>query len=549
MCTRSVALLVVSVVCAFAWWTGMRGIDFGHHWDEHRLVHAVARSLESGVLLPGWYNYPSLSYDLALTGLLPELSSALGRVSSQTSEGAIVQTLLESVTTPVFHLRVRLIFLSTTLLSGFAVYFLTAASTNRPWFGVLAAALLLLSWEIGYHARWIAPDGPMMTFMTFTVLGAMMSLKSVHPHRWLIFTAVMAAITTNAKYNGGVALLLVVLLTAHHSSTTAVAPGQTLKHRLISFVRLSFPVLVAVVSTSLVLTPGAFIDPFRFVTDVRHEMLHYAQVGHGGYDTRGFVDHLVLLLQYFTLHGLSAQRWMALLLAGFALIGAVVVASRRDLAALFVLILPVIYVLLMSSQRVLIVRNMLCIIPFMAFLAAVGLGWIHDALTRRWRRLCFVPVVAACAFVLNASWLYRASETVLARHQHAPAQEMHAYLAGSPAQDRFLFSRNAMLKASIGDSDSMPVMRHPDMDAATRSTWVVFLNTDLDRADWWRWPANRLAYKLLPSGPYEVNWIYYPTWTGDQRFVMLPLNDVIHSPLRVLLNDVVYEIRVHRLPS
>jgi hypothetical protein len=126
---------------------------------------------------------------------------------------------------------------------------------------------------------------------------------------------------------------------------------------------------------------------------------------------------------------------------------------------------------------------------------------------------------------------------------------MHAYLAGSPAQDRFLFSRNAMLKASIGESDSMPVMRHSDMDAATRSTWVVFLSTDLDRADWWRWPANRLAYKLLPSGPYEVNWIYYPTWTGDQRFVMLPLNDVIHSPLRVLLNDVVYEIRVHRLPS
>ena len=52
-----------------------------------------------------------------------------------------------------------------------------------------------------------------------------------------------------------------------------------------------------------------------------------------------------------------------------------------------------------------------------------------------------------------------------------------------------------------------------------------------------------------PSGPYEVNWTYYPSWSGDERFVMLPLHDVMNSPLRILLNDVTYESRPDRPPS
>jgi Dolichyl-phosphate-mannose-protein mannosyltransferase len=542
------ALLVVTLVCAFSWWTGARGIDFGHHWDEQRLIQSVARSAASGVWLPGWYNYPSLSYDLTLTGLLPALPSVVRPAARPTSDSESVSKLLDSVTAPVFHLRVRLIFLTATLLTGFAVYWLTTASTNRPALGVLAAALLLLSWEVGYHARWIAPDGPMMTSMTFAALGAVMTLKSPHGYRWLIFTAVMAALTMNAKYNGGLVLLLVIFLIAHRVTST-VSPGRPLRHQVTRFLRLSFPVLLVVVSTSLVLTPGALLEPFSFVADLHYEMEHYSWMGHGGYTTGGFIDHLVLVLQYLALHGLSAHKWVAAALAGFALAGTAVLARKGDLSALFVVIVPVAYVLLMSAQRVFIVRNMLCIIPFIAFLASIGFGAMHDALTRRWRRLYLIPAMAALVLVVNGGWLYRASETVVARHQRAPAQEMHAYLTASPAQDRFLFSRTAALRAAIPAGDSTPITRHPGAGAATRSTWLVFLSTDVDRGDWWRWPANRFDYKLLPSGPYEVNWTYYPSWAGDERFVMLPLHDVMNSPLRILLNEITYEIRGGRPPS
>jgi hypothetical protein len=38
--------------------------------------------------------------------------------------------------------------------------------------------------------------------------------------------------------------------------------------------------------------------------------------------------------------------------------------------------------------------------------------------------------------------------------------------------------------------------------------------------------ANRFNhYQLLPSGPYDVNFSYYPTWPGPNRIVIAPLKE------------------------
>ena len=57
-------------------WTGARGIDYGEHWDEGFQVQLVQRSVAEETLLPGWYNYPSVTYWLALASLSPEALSA-----------------------------------------------------------------------------------------------------------------------------------------------------------------------------------------------------------------------------------------------------------------------------------------------------------------------------------------------------------------------------------------------------------------------------------------------------------------------------------------
>ena len=62
--------LCVLLIFVFALITGLRGIDYGGHPDEHVIFAGVKQMLNSGVFLPRWYGYPSLSFYVAL---LPSL--------------------------------------------------------------------------------------------------------------------------------------------------------------------------------------------------------------------------------------------------------------------------------------------------------------------------------------------------------------------------------------------------------------------------------------------------------------------------------------------
>ncbi len=46
--------------------TGLRGIDFGYHWDEPKLIHQVSNSMHTGLFLPRSYIYLSMYYDLTI---------------------------------------------------------------------------------------------------------------------------------------------------------------------------------------------------------------------------------------------------------------------------------------------------------------------------------------------------------------------------------------------------------------------------------------------------------------------------------------------------
>ncbi len=55
-------------------WTGLRGVDFGYHWDEYEAqIQPVQWSLDERTLLPNYYLYPSVNYGLNLAALFPTL--------------------------------------------------------------------------------------------------------------------------------------------------------------------------------------------------------------------------------------------------------------------------------------------------------------------------------------------------------------------------------------------------------------------------------------------------------------------------------------------
>ena len=67
--------LCVIPVFAIALLTGLRGLDYGTHFDEHHLLRGAKQMFNSGLFLPRWYGYPTFSFYVALLPSLKYLTS------------------------------------------------------------------------------------------------------------------------------------------------------------------------------------------------------------------------------------------------------------------------------------------------------------------------------------------------------------------------------------------------------------------------------------------------------------------------------------------
>ena len=135
--------------------------------------------IKTGTLLPlGFYTFPSMIRDLAVLALGGKVFSRLGTTLYLHPSD--------------FYIPVRRIFLIVSSLGGIWVYF-----TLRRWSGVLAAGfgagVYLLSWELAYHARWIAPDaGSFSASMTGLTLAALTLAWHTQSSRWFYLPAIAA---------------------------------------------------------------------------------------------------------------------------------------------------------------------------------------------------------------------------------------------------------------------------------------------------------------------------------------------------------------------
>jgi len=127
--------------------TSLGGLNFGYHWDEAKMLNSIQRAAETGRFLPGWYQYPSLCFWL---GLLAKPLSALW--SSEHGDLDSLRFTLRSMMAVI------------TLATGLWTYALVRLWRRSNLEALVAAGIVLLSFEINYHSRWIAPDGLMMHF-------------------------------------------------------------------------------------------------------------------------------------------------------------------------------------------------------------------------------------------------------------------------------------------------------------------------------------------------------------------------------------------------
>ena len=415
--------IVLGLLVAVFVLTGWKGRDFGRHWDEGFNLDKISRPLTNGVFLPGSYTYPGMVFDLGTMALLPETIPFLIRTTkelppSYPSYSARYQEIVpnEKVAPLVafasgeaFLLRLRGIFLVLTSLSGVWVFLAVRACKRSGWEGVFAAAVLLTSWEIAYHARWVAPDALQMQFVALWLMLFAFALRSSsRTLLWLRLAAAAAGLACGTKYQGAILLLPVLI-------HTFVVARALFPARPVPAIAKELACIVGIfTAVFLVITPGVILEPLPFWHSVR-TIGHIYASGHGGYTVDSVAQHGYRLLVYLIAVLTSHWAILAGVLSICAAFGAVAMGKKEPLTSALLLCAPLLYVCCVVFCRVMIVRNYLLLAPFLAFFAARGAFHIGKSLAgavwlRRIMVTCFVVL-----FSINLIFLGVAARSIRKR--------------------------------------------------------------------------------------------------------------------------------------
>ncbi len=483
--------IVATVVVAFVG-TGLRGLDFGRHWDEPLLLTSLKASLDNRLLLPtgicnydvpvlkgGDYEYPTFLYWVLVGSAAPELltdPAGLGPPST-----AFVQT-------RAFGLRVRR---NCLLLSSLAIVWTYAAArrvARRPVVAAAAAAAVGTSWEVAYHARYIATDAILMQWAALCLALCLTAVTTAGGgrRRWLLAAAVVAGLATGTKYPGG--LLAVPVGAAAWAGRDRRWPAFAAK------------LLGAQVGVFLLVTPGAVLQPWNFLAWVRFDRYHYGTLGHLGHTIRGPVPHLMAMGEYLSLAFFSRVPAVAATVFVAAIVGGGLLVRRRRWAVAIVAGgFPLLYVGYFAGQVAMLVRNLLVLGPFLAVLAAVALDrWADRTATHPWGRWATAAVVAV-GLAVNLRWLGVAAAA--ADRRDGPAAQLErarAYLADHPEWAVY----PTEVVASLTGLPLVPT-------GGTRPAVLAFSREDGDAA---RWPANVRGLVEQTFGSLAYNPDYAPDW-------------------------------------
>lgn len=478
--------------------TGYRGIDFGYHWDERDSVLLQTRAMVAkGVFLPPEYNYPGVA---KLLVAVPALDDGLGALARGADLRQIFGAMLLAIDAADYLLQARLVFLIVSALAIIWVYLAVWVLTRRWWEATLAAAILGLSWEFAYHARWAVCDCILAQFAALCLLLLALYHRDGRA-RWLWAAAIAAGLAAGTKYQG-------VLLLAPIALSAVVQTPATIRKRAVRVVAVG----VICVGSYLFTTPGTVLDPISFATSFHAISAQYT-TGHMGYSVAPGFPHLGLLLRYLAIDLFSPYAPIAVVLFAAASVGAAIYCGQDRKFAAVLVGFPVLYAAYFCSKySVFIVRNYLLLAPFLAVLSAFGLS---EALRRlRWpaARLA-LPVAAGCALVANAVWLISAGESIRRRDDGTAASEAVAYVRDHPRARFRVSARVTALARQRG-------LAVPANATQADGDEVVFFAKS-EGGPPTGWTANDPWLTRAVFGPREINFNYYSNWGGSDRVVVM----------------------------
>ena len=500
----------------------IKGVDFGTHADEMKLINSVANTIKTGTVLPGWYNYPSLSYLIILFTafidffvkififkdvILPHLDwVGLSQVSDEFAN---------YILTDDFKLHIRILYI---FITSFTSYFVMKSIRllGGNWIAAaLGGACILASFQIFYHSRWIAPDTLTMFTGSLTLFSCLKAYEFRNTKNIVIAT-VCAGLAVSAKYPAGVFILFPLYL--------ATQTPEKKKH--------IYLVLISFITTIIIVTPGIILQPITFVRDVYGEMWHYKFTGMFNWTLKPGLTHLLRILDFITFRLFSQNNILSVILLVIAIGGLWFQSQKKKL--FFIVFIPVFYIYYFSSQTLMIVRNLLVLSPFIAVWIGLGLDGIMNVISR-YRITYLLPLLLGIGLLYNQQHFIKTTETLndtdvnIWQEQITKFISDHAnYRIGASEQVIQLLNANGDFDvnslSSLEDADiylfnleeSFQLMV-PEIPQKGRSFPVTS-----------KFCANfRDAYSVI-AGPNEIDSDYYPFWTGKNRILAIKFDKCLN---------------------
>jgi hypothetical protein len=491
---------------------GALGLDFGGHWDEWYHVQGVLGCVQRMSLMPDALSYGGPYFTLGFPIVAAhEWKQLLAIVRDmRTQPGSMDPTSFPSVhefktaTTALlgtgqYVLQVRGLFLAVSSLSILWVFLAALKCWPRRYGAALAGAgFVAFSWEIGYHARWIAIDVPLTQFCAlelFFFCGAWRAWNSAATTRWFCAAAAAAGAVFACKLTGLFAVLPIIV-------TPFLRPGYATLRARTALAALGVAVFILV---SFALSPEFYVDPLHFFHVIRSGTADYNTSGPSYPFYVGFLEHALRLLLWFYGAVPSPFVPVAALFSVVGLVGFATLLRRDTRMTLAWLAFMVSFIFVFAHNHLMIVRQYLMCTPFLALCFARGSAVVWDFLRLRDRRLAgaFVLVVAG-GFLANAVFesrnAWRVTRDTLASVDDAAAADLLAdarpVRLSPPVRDR--------LSARLGAAYTC---HKSDLKDKRVTHFIAYQSEHA-------WMTNRLGAFRKVYGAPEVNLDYYSSWSG-----------------------------------
>jgi hypothetical protein len=470
---------------------GLMGINFGYHWDEHLFVAFADDFHFHGRIIPTNYLYPSFCYFLTLAA-----SIVFRWFHHLPADAALIQNMQ-------FTLFTRGIFVCMASLCVIWVYILALKITKRFWAAVLAGLIFCCSFEFSYHSRWAVSD---LIAVQFAFLSTLILFLDIQMPRRILISAFIAGVAAGTKYTAGIVCLniLITLL------LWTLGMGKTVRTKFL----IKYLICVGLVFgfAFVLTTPGCIYHLKTFISAIHGQKKIYG-TGHLPCDTviPGW-PHFSQMTVYFIFYLFSKYNFASLVISAFVFIGTAHALREKKWEVFGLFVVMFIYILYVSSFRVMIVRNDLYVLPYFVVLAAYGVYSIHEhikssGLVRAVDALLAVVIACSLYGIITASW------SIYAMSSDNMNKDVADFLKKHPG-NRYYFSRQVRLGLPPG----YDIARQPTNGPA----FLVFFKSEVKDQDF---PPNGFGRYGLVSGPQDVNLNYYPTWSGVDRIVVIKLKD------------------------